>query len=197
MNDARRASRSASHMPWNKSEHVCVLHASRVHAPSVFLLSSQQNANQSRFYWRPTATFPPRTSLKSDIVLHTCVNFNQFMELVNWPRSGFTSHWPCRQSRQCSEIPSATSVRLGWVKKESSLWLLSLWITPQYGITLQWMSADTIAAAQLWTIQQRFLLQSCNRISSDLVSAGIDLRLLPSFTLLYLASIEVSLQITT
>lgn len=71
-------------------------------------------------------------------------------------QSIFTSHWPFRQNRECCKIPSATSVRLGCVKKESSLWLLRLWITPQYGITLQWMSADTIPAVQLWNIQQRF-----------------------------------------
>lgn len=74
-----------------------------------------------------------------------------------WECSGLFSPLidPADRVGRATQIPSATSVRLGWVK-ESSLWLLSLWITPQYGIMLQWMSADTILAVQLWATQQRF-----------------------------------------
>lgn len=71
----------------------------------------------------------------------------------------FTSYWPSRQKNigWGFKASSVTSVRLGWVKREASLWLLSLWITPQYGITLQWMIADTILAAQLCNIYKRYL----------------------------------------
>lgn len=137
--------------------HVC-LHVSGVSrvAPSVFCWAY----NKCQLIKIPAASRCnlSSVSLKSDTVLYTHVNFNQLIDVMTAPAC---SHLPLTpQTVQGKvgggyEIPSATSARLGWVK-ESSLWLLSLWITPQYGITLQWMSADTIGAAQPWTIQQRF-----------------------------------------
>lgn len=95
-------------------------------------------------------------SLKSDTVPYSRVNFNQLIDVMNASACSHLALTPQTVQGKLGgyEIPPATSARLGWVK-ESSLWLLSLWITPQYGITLQWMSADTIGAAQPWTIQQR------------------------------------------
>ncbi len=133
----------------------CITCTSTQCGPRCFLLSTQQiptNQNSNNVLLQPFLHVCPWYLT----LCFTCVWILTSLWTLWMPRSIFTSHWPCRPSRERCKIPSATSVRLGWVKKESSLWLLSLWITPQYGITLQWMSADTIPAAQLWTIQQRF-----------------------------------------
>lgn len=163
MNDACRISQSVSHGPRNKcvsvsvSVFACIMRtvcASSV-APSVFCWAY----NKCQLIKILTASYCNLSSIDVPEIWHSALHLCEF-QAVNRRREcrclfspGID---PPDSAGESCKIPSATSVRLGWVKKESSLWLLSLWITPQYGITLQWMSADTIAAAQLWTIQQRF-----------------------------------------
>lgn len=157
MNDACRTSQSV--LPYALKQVGVCLHASRVHAPTVAPSVFCWAHNKCQPIKIPTASYcnlSPCPSLKSDIVLYMCGIFNQFICFMNAPVYFHLSLTLQTEQGEHCQIPSATSVRLGWVKKESCLWLLSLWITPQYGITLQWMSADTIQAAQLWTMRQRF-----------------------------------------
>lgn len=160
MNDACRISQSVSHGPRNKCVPVFLyLHASCVCAssvaPSVFCWAY----NKCQLIKILTACYRNLSSIDVPEIWHSALHLCEFQAVKRRRECGrlFSPGIdPTGSAGESRKIPSATSVRLGWVKKESSLWLLSLWITPQYGITLQWMSADTKAAAQLWTIQQRF-----------------------------------------
>lgn len=119
MNDARRTSQSGDHIPRSKNARVC-MHDTNVRLVSslCFLLNTQQlpnNQNSNNVLLQPPCLF-----LKSCIVLYTYVNFNHFIDLRNTPVY-FHLSLTFRQNRECCKIPSATSVRLGCVKKESSL----------------------------------------------------------------------------
>lgn len=152
MNDECKTTQSVYPVPW--STYVC-LHASHIYASTVAPRVFCWAHNKCHLIMILTLSYhnlPVHPwNLTSSLA---CVNLNYFYTLWRL-QSNFTSSWPSRQTRECCKIPSADSVRLGWVK-ERSLWLLILWITPQYGIMLQWMSADTITAAQPWTLQHRF-----------------------------------------
>lgn len=143
MNDACRTSQSVYHMPWNMYVCICMHHAHMYPVcppPRVFCWAQQMPTNQNS-YSISSQPFSMSVPEIRHCSLHVWILTSLWTSFV----SIFTSHWPWDRAGSMLDSLHPPRLRLGWVKKESSLWLLSPWITPQYGITLQWMSEDTIA----------------------------------------------------